>query len=226
MTSLLRMTSLTPETDSKTAPSSPSRHLGLIWHFAHTELLTSDLCPTAFCLPPGQPHPVFCRLRLLSGALALGTATELAWAVSLCGATGEEVRVRASQPQSCKCERLAGSDGAGGNIYFLTRSLFTPWASNKEPLQANSQFWHLPFSAGADLCYTIVECCLSFTFPTSLSFLSVSYFSSCLSLQGSWSPSARWLLPCSEVARARLAPVSVACVPSISVAYPQVTLTL
>ncbi len=58
MTSLLKMTSLTPETDSKTASSSPSRHLGLIWHLAHTELLTSDPWPTAFCLPPGHPYPV------------------------------------------------------------------------------------------------------------------------------------------------------------------------
>lgn len=107
MTSLLKVTSLTPETDSKTASSSPSRHLGLIWHFAHTELLTSDPCSTAFC----QPYPVFCRPCPLSGALALGTATELTWAVSLCGATGVEVRVRASRPQICKCERLAGSDG-------------------------------------------------------------------------------------------------------------------
>lgn len=44
-----------------------------------------------------------------------------------------------------------------------------------------------------------------------------------VSLKGSWSPSAHWLLPCNEAARARLAPVSVACVPSTSVAYPQVS---
>lgn len=44
MSSLLKMTSLTSETDSKTASSSPSRHLSLIWRLAHTELLTSVLC--------------------------------------------------------------------------------------------------------------------------------------------------------------------------------------
>lgn len=44
MSSLLKMTSLTSETDSKTASSSPSRHLSLTWPLAHTELLTSVLC--------------------------------------------------------------------------------------------------------------------------------------------------------------------------------------
>lgn len=80
---------LDPETDSKTASSRPSRHLGLIWHFAHTELLTP--APKAF-------------FAFLQASLTQYSAGSV-W----CGATGEEVRVRASQPQSCKCERLAGS---------------------------------------------------------------------------------------------------------------------
>lgn len=46
-----------------------------------------------------------------SGALALCTAAQMSGAVSWCFATGEEVRVRASRPQSFKCERLAGSNG-------------------------------------------------------------------------------------------------------------------
>lgn len=79
--------------------------------------------------------------------------------------------------------------GAGRNIYFLSHSLFTPQALNKEPLKATSQFWHLPFSAGVDLCYTIVvcseECCLSSTrshfflsilFLLHLFFLSLIFF--------------------------------------------------
>ena len=48
MTSLLKMTSLTPERDSKKSSSCPSRHLGLIWHLAHTELLALFPCQTSF----------------------------------------------------------------------------------------------------------------------------------------------------------------------------------
>lgn len=73
MTSLLKMTSLTSDTVSKTASSSPSRHLSLIWRSAHTTLLTSVLCLSLL-------HPVV-------------SAIELTWVVILCAATREEVVV-------------------------------------------------------------------------------------------------------------------------------------
>lgn len=123
-------------------------------------------------------------------------------------------------PQSCKCGLVRWWHGAGGctHTHIYIWCIYTVYR-NKEPFKANYQLWRLPFLAGITLCFTSVVSseksffyCISF-----LSFPSVS-------LQGSWSPSAHWLLPCSEVAQARLVPVSVACVPSISAAYPQVTL--
>ena len=92
MSSLLKMTSLTPETDSTTASFSPPR---LNLTFGPHRVSNHSLMP--YCFMP------FYR-----------SATELTSAVSWCGATFEEVRERAIWPQSCKCEGLAKS--AGGTV--------------------------------------------------------------------------------------------------------------
>ena len=116
MTSLLRMTSLTPETDSKTASSRPSRHLGPIWHFARTEPLTPPV-------PRPVPDSFLSSSPPVSTALNPGyMSREVTWGHRW-GGWGKGPR----WPQSFKCERLAGSDRGTTpqGILLFSRSLFS-----------------------------------------------------------------------------------------------------
>lgn len=196
MTSLLKMTSLTPETDSKTASPSPSRHLGLIWHLAHTELLTSVLCPTTFCLPLvflllTQHSAGFVHYRV---ALILGIPAQMTQTVKWCSATGEQVRKRVKWPQSFKCERLAGSDGGmmlqGIYTYLLSCSLFPPMSTKQRPSKGNVLILAFTFSSWCqpllNLCRMLrgvlfiiycPETLFSFYFMSSLSFFFLSLIS-------------------------------------------------
>lgn len=154
MTSLLKVTSLTQETDSKAAASCASRHLGPVWHFACMELATSILFLTTFCLPPGQLYAEF--LQTLS---TFWGPCPWVWALSWHEQRAGEVapvRRLGWGPSVCraKCERLARS--RGGTVLagiFKFRSPFTQWASNKKPRRQIWNFGICLFSLSWPLLY-------------------------------------------------------------------------
>lgn len=78
--------------------------------------------------------------------------------MSWCGATAEKVKVTASRPQICKCERFAGSDGCtvlvGIYIYIFNSFAPHPVTSKQRAPQGRFSilaFWQPFFSW--DLCY-------------------------------------------------------------------------